>query len=96
MADSPDGLKRQRGRRGLDILDHLQKSKTANVLITEMDFPEIREVDSKLIELARKLDAKIVTNDVNLNKVARSAAWPSSTSTRWQRASGRSSCPANP
>jgi uncharacterized protein YacL len=71
VADSPDGLKRQRGRRGLDILDHLQKSKTANVLITEMDFPEIREVDSKLIELARKLEAKIVTNDVNLNKVAR-------------------------
>lgn len=71
VADSPDGLKRQRGRRGLDILDHLQKSKTANVLITEMDFPEIREVDSKLIELARKLEAKVVTNDVNLNKVAR-------------------------
>jgi len=71
VADSPDGLKRQRGRRGLDILDHLQKSKTANVMITEMDFPEIREVDSKLIELARKLEAKVVTNDVNLNKVAR-------------------------
>ena len=71
VADSPDGLKRQRGRRGLDILDHLQKSKTANVMITEIDFPEIREVDTKLIELAKRLEAKIVTNDVNLNKVAR-------------------------
>jgi uncharacterized protein YacL len=71
IADAVDGLKRQRGRRGLDILDHLQKSKTADVLITEMDFPEIREVDSKLIEVAKRLEAKIVTNDVNLNKVAR-------------------------
>jgi uncharacterized protein YacL len=71
VADSPDGLKRQRGRRGLDILDQLQKSKTADVLITEMDFPGIRDVDSKLIEVALRLEAKIVTNDVNLNKVAR-------------------------
>ncbi len=71
VADSPDGLKRQRGRRGLDILDQLQKSKTADVLITEMDFPGIRDVDSKLIEVALRLGAKIVTNDVNLNKVAR-------------------------
>ncbi|MBN1939807.1 MAG: PIN domain-containing protein [Candidatus Aminicenantes bacterium] len=71
VADSPDGLKRQRGRRGLDILDQLQKSKTADILITEMDFPGIRDVDSKLIEVALRLEAKIVTNDVNLNKVAR-------------------------
>jgi len=71
VADSADGLKRQRGRRGLDMLDHLQKSKTVSVMITEMDFPDIRDVDSKLIELAKRLDAKIVTNDVNLNKVCR-------------------------
>lgn len=71
VADSPDALKRQRGRRGLDVLDHLQKSSQVSVIISEMDFPEIRDVDSKLIELARQLDAKIVTNDVNLNKVAR-------------------------
>jgi len=71
VADSADALKRQRGRRGLDILDHLQKSKTVAVMITEMDFPDIRDVDSKLIELARRLDAKIMTNDLNLNKVAR-------------------------
>ncbi|OGD28648.1 MAG: twitching motility protein PilT [Candidatus Aminicenantes bacterium RBG_19FT_COMBO_59_29] len=71
IADSPDGLKRQRGRRGLDVLDHLQKSSQISVVIWETDFPEIRDVDSKLIELARQLDAKIVTNDVNLNKVAK-------------------------
>jgi uncharacterized protein YacL len=71
IADSSDGLKRQRGRRGLDVLNHLQKSSQISVVIWEMDFPEIRDVDSKLIELARQLDAKIVTNDVNLNKVAK-------------------------
>jgi uncharacterized protein YacL len=71
VADSADSLKRQRGRRGLDILDHLQKSSQVSVIISEMDFPEIRDVDSKLIEMAKQLDAKIVTNDVNLNKVAR-------------------------
>jgi len=71
IADSPDGLKRQRGRRGLDVLNHLQKSSQISVVIWETDFPEIRDVDSKLIELARQLDAKIVTNDVNLNKVAK-------------------------
>ena len=71
VADSADGLKRQRGRRGLDILDHLQKSKQVSVMITEMDFPDIKDVDSKLIELGKRLDAKIVTNDLNLNKVAR-------------------------
>jgi uncharacterized protein YacL len=71
VADSSDGLKRQRGRRGLDVLDHLQKSKSISVMLTEMDFPDIRDVDSKLIELAKRLDAKIVTNDLNLNKIAR-------------------------
>jgi uncharacterized protein YacL len=71
IADSPDGQKRQRGRRGLDVLNHLQKSSQISVVIWEMDFPEIPDVDSKLIELARQLDAKMVTNDVNLNKVAK-------------------------
>jgi uncharacterized protein YacL len=71
VADSADSLKRQRGRRGLDVLNHLQKSSQISVVIWEMDFPEIRDVDSKLIELGRQLDAKIVTNDVNLNKVAK-------------------------
>lgn len=71
IADSPDGLKRQRGRRGLDVLNHLQKSSQISVVIWEMDFPEIRDVDSKLVELARQLDGKLVTNDVNLSKVAK-------------------------
>ncbi|MGA2362047.1 MAG: PIN domain-containing protein [Candidatus Aminicenantales bacterium] len=71
VADSPDVLKRQRGRRGLDVLDHLQKSSQVSVVISDMDFPDIRDVDSKLIECAKTLDAKIVTNDFNLNKVAR-------------------------
>ncbi len=70
VADSPDPLKRQRGRRGLDILQKLQKSSTVSVVVSELDFTEIKDVDSKLIELAKQLDAKIITNDFNLNKVA--------------------------
>ncbi len=70
VADSPDGIKRQRGRRGLEVLDHLQKSAQVHTMISEVDFPEIKDVDSKLIELAKHMDAKIVTNDFNLNKVA--------------------------
>ena len=71
VADSPDGLKRQRGRRGLDVLDHLQKSSQVAVVLSDLDFPEARDVDSKLIECAKSMDGKIVTNDFNLNKVAR-------------------------
>jgi uncharacterized protein YacL len=71
VADSPDALKRQRGRRGLDVLDHLQKSSQVSVVISDLDFPDIRDVDSKIIECAKSMDAKIVTNDFNLNKVAR-------------------------
>jgi uncharacterized protein YacL len=70
VADSSDSLKRNRGRRGLDILQKMQKMTNVAVQIVETDFPEIREVDLKLIELARKLAGKIVTNDFNLNKVA--------------------------
>jgi len=70
VADSSDSLKRNRGRRGLDILQKMQKMAGVAVQIVETDFPDIREVDLKLIELARKLGGKIVTNDFNLNKVA--------------------------
>jgi uncharacterized protein YacL len=70
VADSSDSLKRNRGRRGLDILQKIQKMVGVQVQIVETDFPEVREVDLKLIELARKLQGKIVTNDFNLNKVA--------------------------
>lgn len=71
VADSADGLKRQRGRRGLDVIDRLQKSSQVEVVISDLDFPETPDVDSKLIECARSMDGKIVTNDYNLNKVAR-------------------------
>src|SRR3954471_21901206 len=70
VADSADSLKRNRGRRGLDILQRIQKMSGVEVTISDMDFPDIREVDLKLIELGRTLQGKIVTNDFNLNKVA--------------------------
>jgi len=70
VADSSDSLKRNRGRRGLDILQRVQKMAHVNVQIVETDFPALREVDLKLIELARDMNGKIVTNDFNLNKVA--------------------------
>jgi len=70
VADSSDSLKRNRGRRGLDILQKIQKMADLEVIVSDMDFPDIREVDLKLIELARALQGKIVTNDFNLNKVA--------------------------
>jgi uncharacterized protein YacL len=70
VADSSDSLKRNRGRRGLDILQKIQKMSGVDVTISDVDFPEVREVDLKLIELARSLQGKIVTNDFNLNKVA--------------------------
>jgi uncharacterized protein YacL len=70
VADSPDSLKRQRGRRGLEVLQKMQKMPHLEVEVAEDDFPQIPEVDMKLIELAKRYDAKIVTNDYNLNKVA--------------------------
>jgi uncharacterized protein YacL len=70
VADSSDPLKRNRGRRGLDILQRMQKMGTIQVQIVEEDFPQMREVDMKLIELAKQFEGKIVTNDFNLNKIA--------------------------
>jgi uncharacterized protein YacL len=70
VADSSDSLKRNRGRRGLDILQKIQKMAGVDVMISDIDFPDVREVDLKLIELGRSLQGKIVTNDFNLNKVA--------------------------
>jgi uncharacterized protein YacL len=70
VADSSDTLKRNRGRRGLDILQRMRKMSAVQVQIVQDDFPKVRGVDMKLIELAKELDAKIVTNDFNLNKVA--------------------------
>lgn len=70
IADSSDTLKRNRGRRGLDVLNRIQKELDIPVKIWEGDFEDIAEVDSKLLKLAQLIDGKVVTNDYNLNKVA--------------------------
>jgi uncharacterized protein YacL len=69
IADSSDALKRNRGRRGLDILNKMQKELKIPVQIVDQDFEEIAEVDSKLVKLAMNMKGKIVTNDFNLNKI---------------------------
>lgn len=70
IADSSDALKRNRGRRGLDILNRIQKDTTMDVRIEEEDFPDVPDVDAKLVKLAKLLGAKVLTNDYNLNKIA--------------------------
>jgi uncharacterized protein YacL len=70
IADSPDSAKRNRGRRGLDVVQRLQKMPQVDVHLVNQDFPSVREVDLKLIELAKARPSKIVTNDFNLNKLA--------------------------
>ncbi len=71
IADSSDTIKRNRGRRGLDILNELRNARIATVEVMEVDYPELKEVDSKLLRLAVELQGKVVTNDFNLNKVAK-------------------------
>ena len=70
IADSSDSIKRSRGRRGLDVLNRMQKSTGINIEVADHDFSKIKAVDAKLVALAKKLGGKIVTNDFNLNKVA--------------------------
>jgi uncharacterized protein YacL len=70
VADSPDAARRNRGRRGLDILHRLRKMAGVEVIVSDLDYPNLREVDLKLIELARAMMGRIVTNDFNLSKVA--------------------------
>ncbi|MDC4226766.1 MAG: TRAM domain-containing protein [Candidatus Manganitrophus sp.] len=70
IADSSDSLKRARGRRGLDILHRIQKMVDIDVRIVDDDFPSIKDVDSKIVALGKRMSAKVVTNDLNLNKVA--------------------------
>jgi uncharacterized protein YacL len=70
VADSPDSSKRQRGRRGLDMLQRLRNNSKLDIQIIETDFPNVKEVDLKLIELGQQLEAVIITNDFNLNKVS--------------------------
>ncbi|MBS1348588.1 MAG: hypothetical protein HP052_03870 [Firmicutes bacterium] len=71
IADSSDNLKRNRGRGGLDTLNRLREQFSSNIIITEQDYPKIAEVDSKLLRLAQDLNGVVVTNDFNLNKVAK-------------------------
>ncbi len=70
IADSSDALKRNRGRRGLDILNKIQKELDIEVIINDKKFEDVKEVDSKLLKLTQLLKGKIITNDYNLNKVA--------------------------
>jgi uncharacterized protein YacL len=70
IADSPDSLRRQRGRRGMDVLSQLQKEPSIPVRISDIDVEGIREVDDKLITLARQMRCPILTNDYNLNRIA--------------------------
>ncbi len=70
ISDSSDSLKRNRGRRGLDILNKIQKELSIETQIVDDDFPKIAEVDAKLLKLAQKIEGKVITNDYNLNKVA--------------------------
>jgi uncharacterized protein YacL len=70
IADSPDVLRRNRGRRGLDMLNRLKEESVVPVRITDMDVPEAHEVDDKLVMLAKNMRCPIVTNDYNLNRVA--------------------------
>lgn len=70
LSDSKDPQKRIRGRRALEILNKMKSSKNILLSVTDIDFPNIKEVDLKLIELAKKMDAKVITNDFNLMKVA--------------------------
>ena len=70
IADSSDLLKRNRGRRGLDVLNRIQKELAMPVQVIEKDYDDIAEVDSKLVRLAKEMSGKVVTNDYNLNKVA--------------------------
>jgi uncharacterized protein YacL len=70
IADSHDPIKRTRGKRGLEILQHIQKQVNVEVQIVDSDYASVKEVDAKLIELAKEVNGKIITNDSNLNKVA--------------------------
>ncbi|MEN6579393.1 MAG: PIN domain nuclease, partial [Anaerolineaceae bacterium] len=70
VSDSADSLRRQRGRRGLEVLGELQESKDVNVVISDIDVEGVREVDDKLVLLGRQMNYPILTNDFNLNRVA--------------------------
>jgi len=70
ISDSSDSMKRSKGRRGLDILNGLKKIEGVNITIVDKDYKNARGVDEKLVVMAKEIDAKIITNDYNLNKIA--------------------------
>jgi uncharacterized protein YacL len=70
IADSPDPVRRNRGRRGFDVLQRLQRNPKVKVEILDVDVPQVKEVDRKLVELGKRMGARILTNDHNLNRVA--------------------------
>jgi len=70
LADSKDGLKRERGRRGMEILSSMQKDPAIDIKVHEDDIPDVLEVDDKLLHLAKRIEAKICTTDFNLNRNA--------------------------
>jgi uncharacterized protein YacL len=70
VADSPDPLRRNRGRRGLEVLNRLQRSQIVSVEISDTDYPGTTEVDRKLVRLAEEVNGAVMTNDYNLNKIA--------------------------
>ena len=76
VADSGDALKRNRGKRGFDVLQRLQRNPKVTVKIDDLDFPQIGEVDRKLIEVAKLLGGKVLTNDYNLNKLSELSGVP--------------------
>ena len=95
IADSPDALRRNRAKRGFDVMQRLQRSAKVEVRIEARDFPGVREVDQKLLELARATGGKLVTNDYALNGSPSVTGSPCSTSTSWPARCGRSFCPAS-
>ncbi len=83
LADSSDSMKRSRGRRGMDILNKMQKAAGITIEVVDQEFPKIKGVNKMLVALAKKMSGKIITNDFNLNKVAElqginrtDATWP--------------------
>ena len=96
VADSSDPLKRQRGRRGLEVLQKIQKMPQVNVRILEEDIPQAADVDHKRVELARRIGARIVTNDFNLNKVATVQGFAVLNVNSWRMRSSLRCFPASP
>ena len=93
LADGSDPIRRNRGRRGFDVLERLRRSPAVRVVMDEADVAAGGEVDAALVELARGRGARLLTNDTALDGSLRWLAWPPATSTIWPARSGRSALP---